>query len=80
MSTSNFYELEKKGWSWSSGWSITRGGYYAQIFKDLPKPKRIDGQIVFRNVITEFGRTLEEAESKVLQRYRRITGEEHGST
>ena len=69
----NWYKYEKLGWSWSTGWRPNYGGYYAQAVKDLDqkdldKPVRVNGRRVYRTCITEGGKTISEAESKVQQR------------
>ncbi len=67
--------LQSRGWAWCVGYAPHLGGYYAQAFRDLPKPIRIDGELVYRECYTEGGNCQEEAVSKLLQRLIRIDPE-----
>lgn len=64
---------EKLGWSWSVGWSPKNyGGYYAQAWRDLKRPVRVEGRLVRRECFTEGGRTITEAEEKLRQRLEQL--------
>lgn len=70
-----WHEYETRGWYWSIGFNPNYGGYYAQAYRDLPKQPdgkkgriRINGSWVYREVVIEGGRTIDEAVSKVQQR------------
>lgn len=66
--TRNWYYWERRGWSWATGWTPTRGGYYASAWRDRPQPVRISGLLSLREVFVEGGRTIEEAEVKLWER------------
>ncbi len=64
-----WYELERKGWSWSTGWSPTiYSGYYAQAWRPFKQRRWVDGKWVYRECFTEGGKTIAEAESNLWQR------------
>jgi hypothetical protein len=64
----NWYQAERDGWSWATGWNHYLGTYYAQAWRDLPKPVRVEGRLVYRECLIEHGKTVPEAESKLWQR------------
>lgn len=70
----NFHPYEKLGWSWCAGYSRTRGGYYAQAWRDLPQRLKVDGRWMYRECLTEGGRTIEEAAAKLMQRLDGLEG------
>jgi len=63
-----WYDYEKSGWSWATGWSPTKNGYYAQAWRDLPKRLWKDNHWVYRECLTESGQNISEATSKLWQR------------
>lgn len=63
-----FQNLERTGWSWNLGWNPNYGGYFCQATKDLLKRIKVDGKWYYRTCITEGGKSLEEAQEKLLQR------------
>ena len=71
-----WYDYEKQGWSWSIGWSPTRNGYYAQMWRDLPSKLRPNngfrrlenGRLMFRECFTESGKSILEAKLKLWTR------------
>ena len=70
----NWWRWEKHGWSWAVGWNRTRAAYYAQAWRDLPRPKRVDGMLKMRDCLSEHGRSVEEAERKLEQRLEQVHG------
>lgn len=69
-----WYEFEMLGWSWSVGYSKTLANYYAQAWRDLSEPVRVDGQLVYRECFTESDRSLQRAEANLQQRLRQVDG------
>lgn len=63
-----WHDYERCGWSWATGWSATHGGYYAQAWRNLPKPFRAGGRRYFRECLTEHGSTIDEATTNLWQR------------
>ena len=63
-----WYKWEKLGWSWAIGWNPNYGGYYAQAWKQLPKVAIVEGKKVYSQCITEHGKSLAEAQSRLWQR------------
>lgn len=61
-------KFEKRGWSWSVGWSSSMGGYYARAWRDLPRRIQVEGRWIYRECLTEGGRDTLEAEAKLQQR------------
>ena len=74
----NWHPYEKLGWSWTSGWNPRYGGYYAQARRDYPKIVMVNGRRVYRQCLTEGGRTIEEAETKLMQRLDGLEGLDGG--
>lgn len=64
----HWYYYQKKGWSWTVGWVQTRNGYCAQAWKNLKTRKKVGGRWTYRQCLTESGKTIAEASSKLLQR------------
>ena len=69
----NWHRFERQGWSWTSGWN---GSYYAQAWRDLPQPVRIDGRWRYRECLTEFDKSLEKAEANLQQRLEQLEGDQ----
>jgi len=70
-------DLERRGWSWVVGWSPQNyGGYYAQAWRDYPKPKVVEGRCRYRQCLTEGGRTIEEATTRPMERMEGLCVEE----
>ncbi|MHC4867211.1 MAG: hypothetical protein ACYTEX_24300 [Planctomycetota bacterium] len=63
----DWWKYEKAGWSWAVGWNPNYG-YYAQAWRDLDQPRRVDGKLLLRECFTEHGKTIAEAEAKLRQR------------
>lgn len=61
------HTLIEDGWSWASGYSRDRG-YFAEAWRDLPEPKYVDGNWVYRECKIELAKTVREAETKLLKR------------
>ena len=68
----NWYEHEKQGWSWASGWNARHGSYYAQAWRDFPQPVVLDGSRLHCECVTQFGKSLLEAEERVKQRIEQL--------
>ena len=64
----NWYDLEKQGWSWASGWNSSYGAYYAQAWRELSQRVQVDGCWQYRECFTEFDPLLEKAEANLQQR------------
>jgi len=63
----NWYKWEKLGWSWSIGYSKDRG-YYAECWRDLDEPVKVDGRWYYRECLIEFARHTIIAEAKLQER------------
>jgi hypothetical protein len=61
-------KYERTGWSWCVGWNPHYGGYFAQAWRDWPQRRKVEGHWRLRDIVTEGGRTIDEAELKVQER------------
>lgn len=70
----DWWEFEKRGWSWRVGWNAAHGSYYAQAWRDLKKPVYVEGRLTYRECFTEFAGGITRAEVKLQQRLRGVDG------
>ena len=68
----NWYDFERLGWSWAVGWNPNLGGYYAQAWRAHPRPVRIAGRWHYREIFTEGGQSVAEAEAKLWERLKQL--------
>jgi hypothetical protein len=64
----DWQRYEREGWSWAVGWNPNYGGYYAQMWRPLKRPIRVNGVLKLRECLTEHGATIAAAEVKLQDR------------
>jgi hypothetical protein len=70
----SWYDLEKRGWSWATGWNHNYGGYYAQAWRNRKKIVVIGGRRSGRECFIEGGKSIAEAEVNLWQRLEQVEG------
>ncbi len=59
--------LIKEGWNWAVGYSKDRG-YFAEAWRDLPKPVWRDGNWIYRECKIKIAKSISEAEAALMKR------------